>query len=148
MRLDNSSLRCPSAIVLLLVLASAGACNSPLDQGRQRIVGLIDNGGLLVDALVLSDTVKAGVAFTATVSTFGSSCLIPDGATVSVSTLTAAITPYDLAPPPGSICTADFRSHPRPVALVFVTPGTAVLILHGRGFGGPMSLTRSIVVQP
>jgi hypothetical protein len=147
MRLASSSSRCPSAIVLLLILASAGACNSPLDQGRHRIVGLIDNGGVPIEPLALSDTVNVGVAFTATVTTFGSSCLIPDGATVSVSDLTAAITPYDLAPPAG-ICTADFRSHPRPVALVFSTPGTAVVILHGRGFSGPISLTRSVVVQP
>jgi hypothetical protein len=133
---------------LLLFLASAFACRSPLEQGPRRIVGLIDNGGLPIDPLLLPDTVEARAPFTATVSTFGSSCFRPDGADVRTTDLLADITPYDLVPPPESFCTADFRALPRPVTLSFATPGSGLIRLHGRGFNGDLTVQRSVTVRP
>ena len=136
------------SLAALLLLASAFACRSPFEQGPRRLVGFIDNGGLSIDPLILPDTVKAGALFTATVSTFGSSCFRADGADVRTTAALADITPYDLGPPPGSVCTADFGAHPRPVTLSFATPGSDLIRLHGRGFTGDVTVQRSVTVRP
>jgi len=119
------------------------------DQGEHRVVGLIDEAGTSFDALVVPDTVRAGIPFTVTVSTFGSSCLRPDGADTQVIGLIANVTPYDVGPPSGSVCTADFRAFPRVVTLTFGAPGDAVVRLHGRAFRTPLlTLEEAVLVEP
>ena len=140
-----------SHVSLLALLCAVGAigCQSSLDGGSRRVVGLIDASGTGFDPLVLPDTAHTGVSFSVTVSTFGSSCLRADGAEANVSGSTASITPYDLEPPSGSICTADFRAFPRDVMLTFLEPGVAVVRLHGRGFRTPeLTVEKSVVVKP
>lgn len=136
------------AITLSALGAGLTAC-TPREEGEHRVVGVIDGGGTSLDALVVPDTVRAGVPFTITVSTFGSSCLRPDGAAAQVSGLSASVTPYDVAPPVDAVCPANLRAFPREVTLVFATPGAATVQLHGRGFRTSMlKLEEAAVVVP
>jgi len=131
------------------LVAGLTACNALLGGGEHRVIGIIDEGGTSLDALVVPDTVRAGIPFTITVSTFGSSCLRPDGANAQVSGQTASVTPYDVTPPPGLTCPADLRAFPRVVTLAFDTPGAATVRLHGRGFSTPtITLEETAVVAP
>ena len=135
--------------LLPALVVGLAACTALFDEGERRVVGLIDEAGTSFDALVVPDTVRAGIPFTVTVSTFGSSCLRPDGADAQVLALTANVTPYDVAPPSGSVCTADFRAFPRAVTLTFGAPGGAVVRLHGRGFRTSMlTLEDAVFVEP
>ena len=135
--------------LLPALVAGLAACSSLFDEGEHRVVGLIDEAGTSFDALVVPDTVRAGIPFTVTVSTFGSSCLRPDGADAQVLGLIANVTPYDVAPPSGSVCTADFRAFPRAVTLTFGAPGDALVRLHGRGFRTSMlTLEEAVFVAP
>ena len=136
----------PTRLVLLLV-ASSFACSSPLEQGPQRVIGLIDNGGGAFP-LILPDSAYVGVPFAVTVTTFGGGCDRADGAEVRTSGLLADITPYDLLPAPGTICIAILRTLPRSVELTFMTPGSGVVRVHGRGPNGNVTLQRSVTVRP
>ncbi len=132
----------------LLLLALTTACANPADEGRQRMVGIIDNGGA-TQTLVAPDTVHAGVAFTATVTTFGSACRLADGAQVRVSGSTAEITPYDLTPPGGTMCIAVEVAMPRSVSVTLSFAGTATLRVRGRNFDrAEITKERTIVVLP
>jgi hypothetical protein len=129
------------------LVAGLSACNWLLGEGEHRVIGVIDPAGTANDPLVVPATVRAGIPFTITVSTFGSSCLRPDGATARVSGTKASITPYDLMP--GLPCPADIGAFPRAVSLVFDTPGAATVQLHGRGFSTPMiTVEEAVVVAP
>jgi len=140
-------LRVVAALPLMLV--GIVACSALFQDGHQRVVGFIDNGGLPIKALIVPDTVRARVSFTATVSTFGSSCFRPDGAEVKTNGLVVSVTPYDVAPPPGSMCTADFGAHPRSVKLTFAAPGTGLVRLRGRGLASSsLTLEDSVAVRP
>lgn len=133
----------------LLLFVGTAACGSPVDQDDRRVIGVVDAGGIGVDALIVPDTVRAGVPFTATVSTFGNSCIRPDGAVVDVTALVATITPYDIAPPPESICTADVRAFPRPVTLTLPTSGAGLVRLQGRGFRDTtVTIVDTVTVRP
>ena len=137
---------------LLLLPLTALACRSqvtqPIGVTWHRVVGLIDNGGVAGEALVVPDTVRAGVPFTAAVATFGSSCIHPDGADLQVGGLLAAITPYDSVPSQPPFCVADIRAFPRSVGLLFTSSGSGVVRLHGRGFDGDLTLERTVIVRP
>ena len=136
--------------VLVLLLASAAlTCRSPAEPGSRRVVGIIDNGGTGIAPLVVPDTVSVGVPFLATVTTFGGACDHPDGSDASTTGLLADVTPYDLLPPPETICIAVLRASRRSIELTFATPGTGVVRLHGRRFGGgDVTLQRELVVRP
>jgi len=138
------------AHVLVLLLASAVfSCRSPAEPGSRRVVGIIDNGGTGIAPLVVPDTAYVGVPFLATVITFGGACDHSDGSDVLTSGLLADVTPYDLLPPPETICIAVLRASPRSIELTFATPGTGVVRLHGRRFGGgDVTLQREVVVRP
>ena len=138
------------ASVLVLVLGSAAVgCRSAAEPGSRRVVGIIDNGGTGITPLVVPDTVYVQVPFLATVTTFGGACDHPDGSDVSTRGLLADVTPYDLLPSPETICIALLRASPRSIALTFAAPGTAVVRLHGRSFGGgDVTLQRVVVVRP
>jgi hypothetical protein len=129
--------------------AGVAACSEPLDEGEHRVIGVIDASGTANDPLVVPATVRARVPFSITVSTFGSSCLRPDGAAARVSGTKASVTPYDLMPPPDLFCPAILGVFPRAVTLTFDTPGVATVQLHGRGFSTPtITLEETIVVAP
>jgi len=137
------------AALLPALVAGLAACSSFVDEAEHRVVGLIDEAGTSFDALVVPDTVRAGIPFTVTVSTFGSSCLRPDGADTQVVGSIADVTPYDVGPPSGFVCTADFRAFPRVVTLTFDAPGEAVVRLHGRAFRTPLlTLEEAVLVEP
>ena len=138
------------AYVLVLLLAAA-ACGgrAPTEPSSRRVVGIIDNGDTGIAPLVVPDIVHVGVPFLATVTTFGGACDQPDGSDVSTSGLVADVTPYDLLPPPETVCIAVLRTSPRSIELMFAAPGTGVVRLHGRGFGGgDVTLQRVVVVGP
>ena len=142
-----------SATYSLLLLAPAAlGCGSPvagpLGTAWHRAVGMIDNGGLPIEALGVPDTVRAGVPFVATVVTFGSSCIHPDGVELQLGGALATITPYDSVPSQPPPCLADFRAFPRSFGLVFNAPGAGVVRLQGRGFDGDLTLERSVTVRP
>ena len=138
----------PYVLGLLLGLGAVG-CRSPAEQGSRRVVGIIDNGGTGIAPLVVPDTVHVGVPFLVTVTTFGGACDHPDGSDVSTNGLLADVTPYELLPPPETICIALLRASPQSIELTFATPGDGVVRVHGRTFrGGDLTLARTIVVRP
>ena len=97
----------------------------------------------------MPDTVYVGVPFLATVTTFGGACDHPDGSDVSTTGLLADVTPFDLLPPPETICIALLRASPRSIELTFAAPGTGVVRLHGRSFGGrDVTLQHVVMVHP
>ena len=91
-----------------------------------------------VTLIEVSELIRAGIPFTAVINSFGSSsCTIPDGAKVELSSSEATVTPYDLVPVEGeTACTADYGARPHPVQLVFHSPGTARITARGRHVGG------------
>ena len=136
------------ALVLLLGSAAIG-CRSPAESSSRRVVAIIDNGGTGIAPLVVPDTVYVGVPFLATVTTFGGACDRPGGSDVSTSGLFADVTPYELLPPPETICIALFRASPRSIELTFAAPGTGVVRAHGRNLaGGKVTLQHVVVVRP
>jgi hypothetical protein len=136
---------------LLALQLAVPACGgrSAAEPGSRRVVGIIDNGGTGIAPLIVPDTVYVGVPFLATVTTFGGACDHPDGSDVSTRGLLADVTPYDLLPPPETICIAILRASPRSIELTFATPGAGVVRVHGRRFdGGDVTLQRAVVVRP
>ena len=144
-----------------LILISLLACSEPSDQGDpvrpdeparggwKRAVGMIDNGGITVDPLVVPDTVKSGVPFTAIVTTFGSTaCIRPDRSQVEETGLQIGITPYDSVWSGSPPCLPGWEGYPRSVELTFATPGSAVVRLHGRSFTGNLVMEQPVTVQP
>jgi hypothetical protein len=142
------ALVCACPLALLLAAAACGG-RSPTEPGSRRVVVIIDNGGTGIAPLVMPDTVHVGVPFLVTVTTFGGACDHADGSDVSTSGLFADVTPYDLLPPPETICIAVLRASPRSIELTFAAPGTGVVRIHGRRFGGgDVTLQRGVVVRP
>ena len=139
-------MRLRSVPYLSLALGCApalSACNvgEPADQIRwERVIGFIFAAPS--GAPVIADvpaTARAGMPFTVTVNTFGSStCVRQDGASVAIQGSLAEIIPYDRVPRLGSgaPCTADFSAHPRPVSLQFTTVGPATIRVIGRSVAG------------
>ena len=135
-------------VLLALTLGTLG-CNSPAQPGSQRVVAVIDNGGTGGNPLGAPDTVAVGVAFLATVTTFGGACDKPDGTDVQNTGSVVDVTPYILLPPSGTICIALLVARSRDVPLTFTAPGTGVIRLHGRRFGpGDLTVIRTVVVKP
>lgn len=134
-----------SAIVLLAMIPACDIVTGP--DAEDRVVGIIewqsDATHVRVAAadprtvVAAPDTVTAGVPFTVTITTIGlSGCWSQDGATRSVSGLTANVTPYDrvieeIDGLPIS-CTAALVDLPRDISLSFAQTGTATLRVSGR----------------
>ena len=133
------------APALLAALLLAG-CSPVTGPGWTRVIGIVDVQISVRRALELPDTVVAGQAFTATVTTYGSSsCTRPDGAEVEVRGRIATITPYDRVAPPGSTCTGDLHAFPREVRLRFDGAGEAAVRVRSRG--GEVVLERRVMVR-
>src|ERR1043166_2423034 len=137
------------AYAVAVLAAVAVGCRSPAEQTSRRVVAAIENGGTGTAPVVLPDTVRVGVPFLVTVTTFGGACDHPDGAEISTSGLFADLTPYDLLPPPETICIAILRASPRSMELTLAVPGTGVVRVHGRRLGGgDVTLVGRGVVRP
>ena len=128
-------------------VALLAGCSSVIDPGWEREVGMTGDGGT-PPPISLPASVKRGVAFDATVTTYGSSsCTRADGAEASVRGLVAEVTPYDLVNR-GGICTADLRGFPRTVTLRFDEAGEATVRVNGRSGSQAVSYETRIAVQP
>jgi hypothetical protein len=140
----------PAGFLCLLTLGACSQTTAPGDHASlhwTRVVGFVDSGGISASPLRTPDTVRAGVPFTITVSTFGSSCIRPAGANVEMGPLGADVTPYDSLPA-GPPCLPDWWSFPRDVVVTVATPGVATVRLRGRGFTGDLTFERAITVLP
>jgi hypothetical protein len=134
------------------ILASAvlAGCASMLESREwERVVGVIDPGGMSMPPFQAPDTVQAGVQFQVHVTTYGSStCTRADGAEVRrPSGAVAEITPYDRQPLSG-ICTSDLAPFPRTVDVRFDEAGEALIRIVGRSFTGTAEFEKAIVVRP
>jgi hypothetical protein len=139
------------AVLIAAVVLPAAACNTitaPGPTGRQ--LGILEwqtttaatvaSAGNELQEQVLSapDTVNAGVAFQAVVTTIGASgCWEADGATTNMTALQATITPYDFvrsrfADGSPMFCTAALVSLPRTVTITFAQAGEARIRVEGR----------------
>ena len=137
-----TGMRAAATIAALMVCLGGSACAMGQDEGAMRTVGYIAPGP---KPLTSPDTVSAGVAFTVTVTTFGSPCTSADGARVTVQAATADVTPYDRVE--GGACAATAIPLPRDVVLAFATAGPATIQLHGRdGGGGTVTVSRPVTV--
>ena len=135
--------------LLASIALAATACGTdPAGPRVRRVVGVIDDGGMSIDALVVPDTVRAGVAFSITVSTFGPSCLRADGAEVVAAGAIVEITPFDLAPVGPPPCEPDYQAFPRAVSVVFATAGPGTVRLRGGGFNESLILEEALTVIP
>ena len=134
---------------LALAVLALPACANPFGSGWERGVGSISTTGSPSGSLVVPDTVQAGVAFTARVTTFGSSsCTRADGAEVRVARSVAEITPYDLEATGNATCTADLAPFPRDVQVRFDAVGTATVRVRGRPEqGAERVVERTVVVR-
>jgi len=139
-----------------LALLGALDCSQPSDQGQRlheawtRVVGRIDAGPAGSQAaLQTPDTVRAGVAFSVTVSTYGGTgCIRPDQSDVGRAPSSASITVYDslwVGSPP---CLPDWHQYPRTLELRFDLAGSAFVRLHGRGADSTLTFQRAITVRP
>jgi hypothetical protein len=136
--------------LLALPLLLLAACVLPTDPGWERVVGEIAPEFSSSQTLAAPREAVAGMPFTVTVTTVGSSsCTRPAGASVRVTGLVAEITPMDEQATRAQLCTLDLSPFPRPVTLRFTTPGEAVVRVLGRGFAGQSSEVEvGVTVRP
>jgi hypothetical protein len=138
------------AALLLLAAAMLAGCASMLEPRQwERVVGVIDPGGMQMPPFQAPDTVRAGTQFQVHVTTYGSStCTRADGAELRrLSGTVAEITPYDRQPLSG-ICTSDLVPFPRAVGVRFDEAGVALIRIVGRSFEGTAEFEKRVVVRP
>ncbi len=133
-------MRIPRLSPWLLAILASVACDDATGPS-ERVVGIIGYEEFYPDdfptpdPVEAPDTVRVGVPFDIVVTTLGPvSCWEEAGAEVQVSQLLAGIVPYDWKPPPLR-CVNDIRVQwfPRVVTLQFDRPGTALVVVQGRG---------------
>lgn len=140
-------------LVLTGMLSGLAGC-SIFGPDSRRVIGTIDASGTGIRTIVAPDTVQAGVSFTATIHTFGSSsCITPDGVGLTLTPSEARVTPYDLVPASGGVvCTMDYAARPHPVELRFTSAGSATIVALGQVFDRsasgriPGTVTKQLVV--
>jgi hypothetical protein len=119
-------------LLLAVVAASCGGLFDPDDEWT-REPGRLHPEISAIQMLQMPTQATAGVPFEITVTTRGSSsCTRPDGMTVSVSGLTADVTPWDQVAPQRTPCTDDLAAFPRTGTVRFDVAGSATIRLHGR----------------
>jgi len=125
------------------------ACSSVSGPDWTRSVGVIEPRLSFMQTLRLPAEVTAGVPFTATVTTLGSSsCTRSDGAETTIDGAGADITPYDLKRTGEVACTDDLGSFPRDVQLTFADAGDVRVRVLGRDFSGaPVAFAITIPVR-
>jgi hypothetical protein len=94
-----------SAAVFVLPALSlglvVGACGSPTEPNTERVVGRIDPSLSSRPVVSAPAEVRAGAAFTVTVTTVGFGCTTAEGGAVEVRDNLARIVPYDRIPGAG-----------------------------------------------
>jgi hypothetical protein len=144
--------------VCLAALPFLAACPSITDAGEEstrvvldRTPGIIQSPYLRSPALVAPASVSAGQTFQATVTTLGfNGCWQADGADLSNGGATLTIHPYDAVR--GEVCTQALVELRRTVDLRFDTPGTATIVVEGRGDpnepgAGTVRVTQTVTVR-
>ncbi len=139
--------------VLAALLGSAAlavGCSTPTastDYDFARVAGVIlPHASFASRVLVAPDSVRAGVPFTVTVSSFGSTtCTRADGATLIVAGVLATIAVWDREQV-GGACTDDLRQFPRDVSVQLLTAGRATIRVQGRAYPAGASGRDSLVV--
>jgi hypothetical protein len=94
----------PAAVVVLLAMSlglAAGACGSPTAPNTVRVVGRIDPSLSSRPVVAAPQEVRAGSAFTITVTTVGFGCATAEGGAVELRGDLARVVPYDRVPGPG-----------------------------------------------
>lgn len=135
-------------VAAFLVGFGVAGCSHVTAPEWVREIGLLHE---LHEPLAAPGIVRAGVPFSITVTTAGSSsCTRASGASVRVEGLAADVVPMDERRV-RSICTGDLAAHPRSVSITFMTPGTATLRVSGVGTdpeAGLVTIERVIQVDP
>lgn len=161
------------AMIVVTAAAALAACQSPTGGEGRRVVGIIEVGTAAASVsaaasmapagdsyapsapLMLPDTVAAGAAFTATITTTGpNGCWRASDVVKVAGEAQVTLTPYDLAPAPGAVCPDAPVTLPRTVELRFDQPGVARVRLEGRrvtagasGEGVATAVERTVVVR-
>jgi hypothetical protein len=140
----------PAAVFVLLALSLglvAGACGSPTEPNTERVVGRIDPSLSSRPVVSAPAEVRAGAAFTVTVTTVGFGCTTAEGGEVEVSDDIARIVPYDRIPGPGHGTLCDettVRILPRDLRVTMREAGAARLRVVGLRASSPGSILDSI----
>jgi len=122
------------------------ACSFITGSSKKRIGILRDSGGV-EKTLQVPNKITAGQDAAFTITTLGSGCMIPDGAEIRVSGLTADIEPHDRLP--AGPCEMVERRLPRVVTLHFASPGIATIRVKGIDLvGQPVVVETHVVVDP
>jgi hypothetical protein len=135
-------------MIAIAVLACAAGCGL-LEPDSRRVVGLIHDGSVFtVPTIEAPDTVRQGVAFSATINTLGSSgCHTPDGVRLlSSGPSEVRVVPYDRVPT-NTPCTPDMRPIPHPVELHFTEAGAATIVAEGKVAQPSGGLARGTVAK-
>ena len=128
----------------VLALLIPTACTSGTDpdvdaDGWRRVMGTMEPAMSSVQAIKVPADIVAGVPFTVTLTTLGSSsCTRADGANRAVVGNMAVITPYDRIAPEGTGCTRDLRGFPRDVTITIAEAGPATIRIIARGIESPV----------
>ena len=137
-----------------------GGCRGePAAPTYPRVISALEGpDGSSQNAVVAPDTVRAGVAFTATIYTVDGNCHPPDGADVSPGPAVVTVTPHNLNRAAVEICSTLDWIGTRNVSVSFAVPGADTLrtmgILltdaQGRHLDPPVlgSIDRLVVVTP
>ncbi len=141
--------RKPLSSVFLVLTLAAGGCTSVTRDDSVTLPGVIAAAvALPAPVLVAPDTVRAGASFTATVSSFGTSCASPENVTVLLGggqPNIADVSVWDRQQLGGS-CTAAIRGISRAIELSFPNVGTATIRVRGRFEARTAAGTDSLVV--
>jgi hypothetical protein len=141
--MNGGIVRHPIAAILALGSVSCGL----VDPDTRRIVGFIDaDPSSTIEA---PDTVRLGLAFAATVNSFGSSgCTTPDGVKLTLGPAEARVIPFDRVPADNSVaCPGDVSPRPHPVELHFTELGTATIVAEGMTHGENGERVRGTVAK-
>ena len=117
--------------------AFAAACGSPAESSWERRVGVLPVALSAIQAVAAPTQVEAGVPFTVTITTVGSSsCTRGDGVELERTPARLQLTPYDWVAVRATTCTRDVAPFPRTVELMLATPGTYALRVTGAALPG------------
>jgi hypothetical protein len=142
----HQAVRSPAILAAAALLA--WGCSEPTSPSGKRVVGILEwvqdgprasvatlhGADPFAVVLVAPDTVRAGVSFTAKVTTIGpSTCWKADGAEVKAEAAAAVVTPFDLTAESEEVaCGSALVQLPREVELRFTQGGQAVIRVTGR----------------
>lgn len=138
----------PLLSAAVAVTVSACGVAEPLED---RLVGILvlEDGA---PAVVVPDTVRAGVPFQVSVTTVGGACIRRDETDVEVDGATATVTPWDrfAIPRPGFGCLPSTATLDHTTSVTFPGSGPATVVVRGREDGSVdvLSFSYPVVVEP